>query len=92
MAFELIHNAAENKYEYHIDGLVAYITYEDRNGNMHLTHTIVPKELGGQGIAKKLLIDVLNAFKEQGKKSVAECSYVVAFEEKNADYADYFAK
>ena len=92
MSFELIHNPAKNNYEYHIDEHVAYITYDDQNGNMHLTHTVVPKELGGQGIAKKLLIDVLNAFKEQGKKCVAECSYVVAFEEKNPDYADYFAK
>ena len=92
MSYELIHNEAKNNYEYHIDGHVCYITYDDRNGNMHLTHTVVPKELGGRGIAKELLIDVLNAFKEQGKKCVAECTYVVAFQEKNSDYADYFAK
>ena len=92
MSFNLIHNENENKYEYHIEGQVAYITYDDQAGNMHLTHTVVPKELGGQGIAKKLLIDVLEEIKKDGKKAVAECSYVVAFEEKNPDYAAVFTK
>ncbi len=91
MAYELIHNEAANNYEYHIDGLTCYITYDDQNGNMHLTHTVVPKELGGRGIAKELLLDVLEEIKKAGKKAVAECSYVVAFQEKNPDYAEYFA-
>lgn len=91
MSFTLIHNETENKYEYHIDGQIAYITYDDQDGVMHLTHTVVPKELGGQGIAKKLLIDVLAEIKKANKKAKGVCSYVVAFEEKNPDYADIFA-
>ncbi len=92
MSYTLIHNADENRYEYHIEGHVCYITYDDQEGNMHLTHTIVPDALGGQGIAKKLLIDVLQEIKKCGKKAVAQCSYIVNFENKNPDYADIFTK
>lgn len=91
MSYTLIHNVDECKYEYHIDGHIAYITYDDQNTNMHLTHTIVPKELAGKGLAKTLLEDVLQEIKKAGKKAVAQCSYIVKYQEKNPDSSDLFA-
>ena len=91
MSYTLIHNEPECKYEYHIDGHIAYITYDDKDGNMHLTHTIVPEELAGKGLAKILLEDVLEQIKKAGKKAVAECSYVVKYQEKNPEKSDLFA-
>ena len=91
MSYTLIHNEPECKYEYHIDGKVAYIQYDDKDGNMHLTHTIVPDELSGQGIAGKLLKDVLAQIKAANKKAVAECSYVVRYQEKHPEESDLFA-
>jgi len=85
MSYTLIHNEPECKYEYHIDGHVAYITYDDQAGNMHLTHTIVPEELAGKGLAKMLLEDVLAQIEKAGKKAVAQCSYIVKYQEKNPD-------
>lgn len=90
MSHTLIHNEPECKYEYHIDDHVAYITYDDQDGHMHLTHTIVPDALAGQGLAKKLLEDVLEQIKKDGKKAVAQCSYIVKYQEKNPDN-DIFA-
>lgn len=91
MSYTLIHNADECKYEYHIDGYVAYIRYDDQNGNMHLTETIVPKELAGKGLAKTLLEDVLQEIKKENKKAVAKCSYIVKYQEKNPEASDLFA-
>ena len=91
MAYELIHNENECKYEYHIDGFTAYITYDDQDGNMHLTHTIVPEELAGKGLAKMLLEDVLEQIKKADKKAVAQCSYIVKYQEKNPEKSDIFA-
>lgn len=91
MSYTLTHNEPECKYEYHIDGYIAYITYDDRDGNMHLTHTIVPDELAGKGLAGILLKDVLEAIKAAGKKAVAECSYVVKYQEKHPELSDIFA-
>ncbi len=90
MANTLIHNADECKYEYHIDGHIAYITYDDQDGNMHLTHTIVPDALAGKGLAKELLEDVLEQIRKDGKKAVAQCSYIVKYQEKHPDN-DIFA-
>ncbi|GAA5131259.1 GNAT family N-acetyltransferase [Thalassotalea piscium] len=91
MSYTLIHNIEEHKYEYHIDGQIAYISYDDQNGKMHLTHTIVPDELSGKGLAKVLLEDVLEQIKKDGKKAVAKCTYIVKYLEKNPEKIDLFA-
>lgn len=90
MSYTLIHNQDESKYEYHIDGHVAYITYDDQDGEMHLTHTIVPTELAGKGLAKTLLEDVLQEIKKADKKAVAQCSYIVKYQEKNPQASELF--
>ena len=92
MSYTLIHNEAESKYEYHIDGHIAYITYdEDQEGNMHLTHTIVPDALAGKGLARTLLEDVLEECKKADKKAVAQCSYIVKYQEKHPELSELFA-
>ena len=83
---ELIHNEAENKYEFHIEGFKPYIEYTQKGDVLHLTHTIVPKELGGRGIAKELCIGVMKELEAKGLKMQAACSYIVAFVEKNPQY------
>ena len=91
MEYTLIHNESECKYEYHIDGHIAYITYDDQDGNMHLTHTIVPEELAGKGLARTLLEAVLEEIKKNNKKAVAQCSYIVKYQEKHPEQSDIFA-
>lgn len=91
MSYTLIHNAEECKYEYHIDSHIAYITYDEQGGNMHLTHTIVPEALAGKGLAKTLLEAVLEQIKKDNKKAVAQCSYVVKYLAKHPEASHYFA-
>lgn len=90
MSHKLIHNESESKYEYHIDGHIAYITYDDQNGEMHLTHTIVPDALAGKGLARTLLEDVLQEIKKENKKAVAQCSYIVKYQEKHPEASELF--
>ena len=90
MSNTLIHNRDECRYEYHIDGHVAYITYDEQDAKMHLTHTIVPQELAGKGLARALLEDVLKEIEKENKKAVAECSYIVKYQEKNPDKRHLF--
>lgn len=91
MSNTLIHNTEDCQYEYHIGEHVAYIRYDDQNGNMHLTNTIVPEALAGKGLAKTLLEDVLKEIEKDGKKAVAKCSYIEKYQEKNPDKSDIFA-
>lgn len=58
---------------------------------MHLTHTIVPDALAGKGLARTLLEDVLEQIKKDGKKAVAQCSYIVKYQEKHPEKSDIFA-
>ena len=82
----LVHNEKENKYEFHIDGHIAYITYDNQDGVLHLTHTIVPEALAGKGLAKILTIAVMDEIEAQGLKMQPQCSYTVAFMEKKPEY------
>lgn len=91
MSYTLIHNAQECKYEYHIDGHVAYITYDDQMGDIHLTHTIVPDALAGKGLAKILLEAVLKQLQRDNKKAVAKCSYIVNYLDKHPEASAMFA-
>ncbi|MBA6392210.1 N-acetyltransferase [Colwellia sp. BRX10-3] len=91
MSYTLIHNESAYQYEYHIDGHIAYITYDDQNGNMHLTHTTVPEKLAGKGLARILLEAVLEQIKKDNKKAVAKCSYIVNYLAKHPEASDYFA-
>ncbi|MBA6415521.1 N-acetyltransferase [Colwellia sp. 6M3] len=90
MTYTLEHNVEESKYEFHIGEHIAYITYDDQNGDMHLTHTIVPDALAGKGLAKTLLEAVLQQIKKDNKKAVAKCSYIVNYQQKHPEASSLF--
>ena len=84
--YELIHNEAENQYEYHIEGHLARLVYKEEDGVLHLTNTFVPKELGGRGIAGALVKDVMADVEKRSLKMKPACSYIVAYVEKHPEY------
>ena len=90
MTYTLEHNIEASKYEFHIGEHIAYITYDDQNGDMHLTHTIVPDALAGKGLAKTLLEAVLQQIKKDNKKAVAKCSYIVNYQQKHPEASSLF--
>jgi predicted GNAT family acetyltransferase len=52
------------------------------------SHTEVPPELGGKGIASKLIRGALDQVRAEGLKVIAQCPFVKAFIDKHADYQD----
>ena len=86
MNYKLIHNPKENQYEYHIEGYLARLVYENREGTLHLTHTFVPDELAGRGIAGALVKDVFADIEHKGLKMMPACSYIVKYVEKYPEY------
>lgn len=83
--YELIHNEAENQYEYHVEGQLARLVYKEEDGVLHLTNTFVPKELGGRGIAGALVKDVMADIEKRSLKMKPACSYIVAYVEKHPE-------
>lgn len=52
------------------------------------THTVVPREIGGQGIAAMLVERLIADARESGFRIVPECSYVAKKFKENPDWAD----
>ena len=76
MEFELINDKTERKYKINVEEQTAYIKYSISENEISLTHTIVPKELGGRGIGSKLIKLVLADIDKLGLKVIPVCSFV----------------
>ena len=73
------HNAAENRFEAEVDGRLCVADYELSGTEMIMTHTFVPPELRGRGIAAKLVRSALEHARSERLKVVPACSYVAVY-------------
>lgn len=83
-------DAQAGEYHAHVEGNkhIGRLTWVTRHGARVAEHTIVPPEIGGRGIAGKL-VDALIADARAGQfKVVPECSYVAAAFGKHPEWAD----
>lgn len=89
---QVTHNAAAHRYEALVDGHRSVCEYElADDGRMVFTHTVVPPELRGRGIAEKLVRAALAEARTVGRRVVPQCSYVARFIERNKEFADLVA-
>jgi predicted GNAT family acetyltransferase len=88
---QITHNAAAHRYEAVVDGHLSVCEYELAGGRMVFTHTVVPPELRGRGIAEKLVRAALAEARAVGRKVVPQCSYVARFIERHKEYQDLVA-
>lgn len=70
-----------------VDGVDGYIDYRREGATMVITHTIVPDEIGGRGIAGRLTRAAFEYARDQGWKVRPECSYAAAWAERNPGFA-----
>ncbi|MES2858650.1 MAG: GNAT family N-acetyltransferase [Pseudomonadota bacterium] len=71
-----------------VDGTQGYVEYEEANGVMTITHTIVPAAIGGRGIAGQLVQAALDHARGAGLKVVPSCSYADDWMRKHPEYQD----
>lgn len=89
---QVTHNPAAHRYEAVVDGHLSICEYEQADGRMVFTHTVVPGELRGRGIAEKLVRAALADARAGGRKVVPACSYVAKFIERHQEYQDLLAQ
>ncbi len=82
------HAAAEHRFKMDVDGTQGYVEYEEANGVMTITHTIVPAAIGGRGIAGQLVQAALDHARGAGLKVVPSCSYADDWMRKHPEYQD----
>ena len=87
----VLHNAVASRYEAVVDGHLSVAEYELDGERIVFTHTVVPPELRGRGIAEKLVRAALADARAAGRKVVPQCSYVAKFIERHGEYRDLVA-
>jgi Predicted acetyltransferase len=86
MECKIIHNQKESRFETLIDGNLAYVEYIPFRGGLNFTHTWVPKELEGQGVASLLVKFALDYTKENNLEVIPTCPFVKAFVKRHPEY------
>ena len=83
---QTIRNEATNRFELQVGEHLAFIDYKiGRSGDMYMVHTEVPKELGGQGVGKKVVVEPLAIAEKEDFKIVPNCPYVRAYIKRHFD-------
>ena len=80
------HNVAESRYEALVEGRLAVCEYVLEGQRVVFTHTFVPPELRGKGIAEKLVRAGLDDARAASRAIVPACSYVAAFIQRHPEY------
>jgi uncharacterized protein len=84
-------NKDRNRFELPVDGHVAHADYVIDGEVITFTHTIVPPELEGQGIASRLIKAALADVRGRGLKVVPQCPFVAAYIDKHPEWRDVLA-
>ena len=85
---DITHNQNAQRFETTIDGQTGYISYQERGDTLVYDHTIVPQQLGGQGVGSALVEHALNYARKHDKKVVPQCSFVASYIKKHPKYQD----
>ena len=88
---EVRKNVAAGRYEMDIDGEVAFVTFAERGGTIHLLHAEVPRALRGRGAGSRLAAGVLDTVRGEGVKVVPRCGFIADFIRLNPAYGDLVA-
>lgn len=68
-----------------VDGAKAYLDYRLEDRLMVVTHTWVPDEIGGRGIASRLVQAAFEHAREAGLRVRPDCPYVAAWSKRHPE-------
>ena len=84
-------NVEASRFEATVDGHLCVCDYRRRGDVLLLTHTEVPPELAGRGIAAALVAQALAWARAQGLKVRPLCSYVAVYMRRHGETQDLLA-
>ena len=85
------HQAERSRFVVAIDGFTCVADYHLSANVMVMTHTFVPAELEGRGIASVLVRAAFDFARDHGYKVQPVCSYVAVWAGRHPDVADLLA-
>ncbi len=88
---QLRHDEARGRFQLTVDGYQARLDYRREPGRMVITHTGVPPQIGGRGIAAQLVEAALSWARGQQLKVATTCSYANAYLRRHPQHRDLLA-
>jgi predicted GNAT family acetyltransferase len=85
---EVRHNSEHDRFESDVDGGMAFVAYIIDGNEITFTHTKVPKEAEGKGIAGKLVAAALAYAREAKLRVIPKCPYVASWMKRHPEYDD----
>jgi len=85
---EIVHHPVSSRFIAEVEGHQAHLDYELAGGEMRITHTRVPSDIGGRGIAGELVRVALLHARNEGLKVEPLCSYADAWMQRHPEFAD----
>lgn len=93
MSDDIRNNEQASQFETTVDGITAYAAYDlEEPDRIVFTHTIVPEELSGRGLANRLVKHGLEHARSRNLTVVPQCSFVAAFIKRHPEYEELVAK
>ncbi|WP_447936723.1 GNAT family N-acetyltransferase [Thermomonas fusca] len=83
---EILHEVPEQRFVTQAEGHAARLDYIEDEGRLTITHTIVPPEIGGRGIAGELVRAALAYARDSGLKVDPQCSYADAWMRRHPEF------
>lgn len=84
---KIVHDEAGQQFKTEVNGYTAYVAYQlTANGGLDIRHTIVPKEIGGQGIASALVKTAYDYARSKNLIPIATCSYAAIWLKRHPGY------
>lgn len=88
---DIVHDENARQFRTEIDGHRGVTEYHLRDGVMTITHTGVPPEIGGRGIAGELTRFALQTARREGWRVVPACSYAASYIQRHPEFTDLLA-
>lgn len=85
------HDGDRNRFTVSGEGSEAFVEYALEGEVLVIVHTVVPAEMGGRGIAGRLVEAALKHARDGGLKVRPDCSYAEAYMRKHPEHADLLA-
>ncbi len=84
----VVHNTKENRFEIRIGEHLCVLEYQLQGQTIFFTHTSVPPELEGQGLAGRLAQTGLGYARENSLKVVPACEFIHVYLRRHPEYRD----
>ncbi|MFC4726805.1 GNAT family N-acetyltransferase [Coralloluteibacterium thermophilus] len=81
-------DAGAQRLEAHVGDARAYVAFEEEDGVVTFTHTVVPETLRGRGIGTRLVREALDCARREGLAVVPRCAMFAAYMRRHEETQD----